>query len=266
MQIFEFTDYRQFLNIIFSGSGPGRGKRLKLAEYLNCQPSFLTQIFSEKAHLSLEHAIKTTTFLNFNNLEKEYFMLLVQKAKSGTLDLENYFDIKIKTIHLTRNQINSRIQVQTNLSIEDQMKYYSVWYYSAIHILSSIPGFQNSNAIAQKLKCDELIVKDALDFLVEKGFLKKMNHQFEIGSTRIHLKKGSTMLPRHHANWRMKAIESVDSEKESDLHYTAVLGIAKSDMSVFREKLLKMLEEFEGIITHSKEESEVVLLFDLFEL
>ncbi len=265
MQVFDFNDYRNYLGTVFSGSGEGRGKRLKLAEYLNCQASFLTQVFSGKAHLSLEHAIKTSQYLNFNAIENDYFMLLVQKEKSGNKDLEKYFGEKIQHIRNEREQINARIKVQTDLTLEDQMKYYSVWYYCAIHILTSIPGCNLPDVISQKLKLDILIVKDSLEFLVEKGFVKIINSKYVIGSRRIHLKKGSPMLPRHHSNWRMKAIESVDRETADDLHYTAVLGIAKDDMKIFREKLLKLLEEFEPIVTRSAEDSQVVLLLDLFE-
>lgn len=72
------------------------------------------------------------------------------------------------------------------------------------------------------------------------------------------------MLPRHHSNWRMKAIASIDQEKDHDLHYTAVLGISKADALVLREKLLKLLEDFEPVISKSPEETSVVLLLDLF--
>ena len=264
-QLFDFIDYRKYLAKVFSGTGESRGGRLKLAEYLNCQASFLTQIFSEKAHLSLEHAIRTSQYLSFSTEENDYFMLLVQKAKAGSKELEGYFENKIKSIKAERDQIKTRIKVQTNLSLEDEMRYYGVWYHSAIHILVSIPGFQTTDAITKKLKLDLLTVKSALQFLSEKGFIKTMAGIYSIGPTRIHLKKGSAMLPRHHANWRMKAIESVDREKLEDLHYTAVLGIAKNDLKIFREKMLKLLEEFEPIVTASQQDSQVILLLDLFE-
>ena len=51
------------------------------------------------------------------------------------------------------------------------------------------------------------------------------------------------MLPRHHSNWRTKAIEAVDQEKINDIHYSSLLGIAKRDIKVFKEKLLKLLDE-----------------------
>ncbi len=73
------------------------------------------------------------------------------------------------------------------------------------------------------------------------------------------------MLPRHHANWRMKAMMALDHEKKDELHYTAVLGISKKDYSLFREKMMNLLSDFEPVITKSPEEIQVVMLLDLFQ-
>jgi uncharacterized protein (TIGR02147 family) len=264
MQLFDFTDYQLYLKSSFSGTGEGRGKRAHLAEALNCQTSFLTQVFTQKAHLSLEHALKACEYLNFDEKESDYFMLLVQKGKAGNKKLEDYFQRKIKKIKQTRDQIDHRIKIKTDLSLEDQMTYYSVWYYAAIHIAASIPNINTAEKISKYLNLSPLITKNALSFLEAKGFVEFVNGAYIVGARRIHLKKGMPMLPRHHSNWRMKAIASIDQEKEHDLHYTAVLGISKTDAQLLREKLLKLLEEFEPVISKSPEETSVVLLLDLF--
>lgn len=193
-------------------------------------------------------------------------MLLVQKGKAGSVALERFFDEEISQIKKNREEIKERIKIKTELSAEDQMIYYSVWYYSAIHVMCALPGLNTLDAISQRLKLDIAVVKNALQFLEERGFVMKNGASYQIGSTRIHLPKGSAMLPRHHSNWRMKASESVDQEKANDLHYSAVLGISKRDAKIFKEKLLKLLEEFEPLVRDSKEEIPVVLLLDLFGL
>lgn len=266
MQLFEFKNYRLFLKQQFSPTGTGRGQRGILAEFLNCQASFLTQVMTEKSHLSLEHAIRTCEFLKFDEIESDYFMLLVQKSKSGSQKLEEHFEKKLNLIKEKRRQINTRIGVKTELSVEDQMIYYSVWYYSAIHILTSIPMFSNAESIAKVLNLDLLTIKKALQFLQEKGFVKIHNGKYSIGSRRIHLPQTSAMLPRHHSNWRTQTMVAIDNPKENDLHYTAVLSLSEKDVLVLREKILKLLEEFEPVITESKEETIAILLFDLFKI
>ena len=264
--LYSFKNYRDYLRVEFAGTGPHRGRRLLLSEHLRCQTSFLSQVFTDRAHLSLEHAIQTSEFLNHTALEKKYFMLLVQKEKAGSKALIRYYDDEISAFQKERESIRERINIRTELSVEDQMKYYSTWHYSAIHVLCALPGLNTVEAIARKLKLDASTVKAVLEFLEERGFVARKNSVYNIGATRIHLPKGSAMLPRHHANWRVKAIEAVDEEKSEDLHYSAVLGISKKDMSVFKEKLLSLLQEFEPVVTASKEEVPVILLMDLFGL
>jgi uncharacterized protein (TIGR02147 family) len=266
MQLYDYTDYRLYLKTIFSGAGAGRGRRTHLAQYLNCQPSFLSQVFTDRAHLSLEHSLKTCDFLNFDEKESDYFMLLVSKAKSGSKGLEQYYSKKISKIKNEREEISKRIKVETNLDIADQMTYYSVWYYSAIHICVSIPGYDTVEKISDYLGLNYLVVKNALNFLFEKGFVKYSDDKYVIDSKRIHLKDGTPMLPRHHANWRIKAMEAIDQNRADELHYTAILGISKADKLLFKQRLLDLVEEFEPIIVKSKEEVETVLLLDLFNV
>ena len=252
MQILDYTDYRAYLGTTFSGVGPGRGKRGKLADFLSCQPSFLTQVFMKKAHLSLEHAVRVCDYLQFSDIEAEYFMLLVQKAKAGSERLEKYFQQKILKMLEKRKSVSTRLKLDTEISADDQMIYYSVWYYSSIHILCALPTIKTAEDIASHLQLELLVVKKVLSFLEAKGFIKRINGSYEIGAKRIHLKKGSPMLPRHHANWRMKALSVIDMEREDDLHYTAVLGISRSDYKMFQEKILQLLVEFEPIVRDAK--------------
>jgi predicted transcriptional regulator len=192
-------------------------------------------------------------------------MLLVQKDKAGEYALSQYFQGKLLKIRQQRSKINQRIKVHTTLSVEDQMTYYSTWYYAAIHILVSVPGYQTVDAIASRLKLNARTVTSALSFLVVRGFVLEDQNTFSIGKTRMHLDKTNRMLPRHHSNWRMRALDSVDNDKVDDLHYTSVLGISKKDMKRFKEELLNLLEKFEPVIQESIQDTQVIFLLDLFE-
>lgn len=264
--LYQFQDYRPYLAIEFAGTGPSRGRRTLLAKHLRCQSSFLSQVFTARAHLSLEHALATSEFLHHSPDETKYFMVLLQKARAGSRALEIYFETELKKLGRDRDQIHSRIHSQSELSVEAQMTYYSTWYFAAIHVICALPKLQTAPEIASYLKLDISLIKEVLIFLEKQGFIFKKNGTYQIGSTRIHLAKGSPSLPRHHSNWRMKAMAAVDQEKETDLHYSAVLGISKKDQKLFRERLLRLIEEFEPIIRESKEEVPVIWLMDLFSL
>ncbi len=266
IDLFQYTDYRSYLRKEFAGTGERRGRRTLLAKKLRCQTSFLSLVFTDRAHLSLEHSLGTTDFLGHRESEKRYFMLLVQKGKAGSRELERFFDEQLEQIRTQRENIKERIGIKTELSTEDQMKYYSSWFYSAIHILSALPEHNSIEMISKTLKLEISVVKTALEFLEERGFVTRKNGALNIGARRIHLPKDSAMLPRHHSNWRMKAIEAVDHEKKDDLHYSAVLGISRKDLKILKEKILELLQTFEPVIQNSKEEIPVIFLADLFEL
>lgn len=43
-KVFEFNDYREFLKSALPVLGPERGSRNRLAEALNCQKGFISQV------------------------------------------------------------------------------------------------------------------------------------------------------------------------------------------------------------------------------
>lgn len=263
----EHSNYRDYLRAEFPGSGPSRGRRLAWASALQCQTSFVSQVLTDRAHLSLEHAIRTSDFLSLSQLEKKYFMALVARDRAGSHELEQHWAEEIQDLRGRLSQIQERIGIKSQVSAEDQQIYYSHWAYSAIHILSALPQFQTLDQVCERLRLPRRLAQETLRFLVRKGFVfQDRSGALSIGATRIHLPKGAAMLPRHHENWRMKAQDLLHLEGMNDLHYTGVLGISKSDQIRFKERLLKLLEEFEPMIRDSKEEIPVVLLLDLFEL
>lgn len=266
MDLYKFDNYREYLKEKFSGKGKSRGTRSPLVEFLGCQLSFFNQVLTFRSHLSLEHAYKTSEYLGFDTDEQEYFLTLVQKDKSGSVSLENYFKNKIITIKKERELISKRVKVTTSLTIKDQMKYYSKWYFSAIHILSALPSFNYPEEISAHLKIDLMVTKKALSFLIKSGFVISTEKGLNIGATRIHLNLDSDMLPRHHSNWRIKAIEAVDNQGKNSLHYSSILGISQKDIIIIKEKILILIQEIEPIIQDSAEESPVVFLCDFFEL
>lgn len=264
--VFDYDDYQAYLANRFAPSGESRGGRSKLAQTLRCQNSFVSQVLSGKSHLSLEHALLTSQFLDHSEEESRFFMLLVVKGKAGSKSLEKFYEGQIREIREKRQQIRERIQVSHELKGEDQMTYYSAWYYLAIHILVALPPFQTKEALCRHLHLPPAKVGEVLDFLHSRGLVIEKSGRYGIGVARIHLGHGSPMLARHHANWRMKAIEAVDHADQDDLHYSGVIGISAEDGNKLKSLLLSFIEKTEGVVRESKEDTAFCLLLDLFRV
>lgn len=92
----------------------------------------------------------------------------------------------------------------------DQATYYSSWYYAAIHVAVSVPSLQSREALTQYFGLSGGLVREALSFLTSVGLLEKKGERYTQGVTRLFLGKDSPMIKKHHTNWRMRSIHTLD--------------------------------------------------------
>ena len=49
---------------------------------------------------------------------------------------------------------------------------------------------------------------------------------------------------KHHANWRIKAIEASEMLEEEELMYTAQVSLSKKDFAILREEMATFIKTF----------------------
>jgi len=263
---FDYLDYRKFLVDRLPVSGGGRGQRSHLSNELGVQTTFVSRVLHGDAHFSLEHAMGVNRFLGHTEAEAEYFLLLLQFARAGSKDLEEFFRRQILRVQEKRRKLDERVQAKSTLSQEDQMTYYSAWHYSAVHVMLLVPRWQTPQAIAAPLQVPIEKVSEVLEFLLRTGLARSEGGLFRNGENRIHLGGHSPLLPRHHVNWRMRAIQAIDHFRQGDLFYSGPICLSESDAKRLHEMLLKFLVESEKIIGPSPEETVYCLGIDFFHL
>lgn len=265
--VYDHTDYIQYLNARLKSSPQARGSQAALAKFLGVQSSFLSQVLSRRAHLSREQAVRIGEFFTLPYDELRFFMLLVDADRAGSKALEEFYRTEIQSLLQQREEVQERIGVHEQLADEAQTVYYSSWVYGAVHILTALPGTQSVDAIARHLRLPKEQIENVVEWLRKNDLVtKNTDGSLGIGKGRIHIGRHSRHVARHHANWRIKSIDSLERSTPADLHYTAFLGISKEAMAHLKEKLMTFLQEIEPVIAESKEEKGVVLLLDLFEL
>ncbi|NBX17600.1 MAG: TIGR02147 family protein [Proteobacteria bacterium] len=265
--IYDHTDYVHFLSVRLKALPQARGSQAALAKFLGVQSSFVSQVLSRRAHLSREQAIKVAEYFSLPYDEVRFFMLLVDAERAGSKSLENFYKSEIETLLREREEVQERIGVHEQIADEAQTVYYSSWVYGAVHILSALPGTQTVDAIAAHLRLPKQHIQTVADWLIANDLVVRSDcGRLAIGKGRIHIGRHSRHVARHHANWRIKSLDSLERSTQSDLHYTAFLGISSEAMAVLKEKLMSFLQEIEPVIAESQEEKGVVLLLDLFEL
>ena len=265
--LFEYTHYKAFLNALIAAKpNGGRGQRKLLAEAIGCQVAYITHVLSGENHFSLEQAEASARYFSLSREETEFFLLLVQQNRAGTVSLRKLFDSQLEERRQKNQLLKTRLKITESLSREDQAIYYGSWHFAAIHVLLTIPEFRSVEEISARLKLKPKRVLEVLEFLAAQGLVKKELGHYKTIAPFLHLESDSPLIPRHHTNWRLRSIDSFDEVAPEELHYSLAFTIARSDIPKVREVLTQALESCAKIIRPSKEEELVSLCVDLFKV
>ncbi|MGE3610258.1 MAG: TIGR02147 family protein [Bacteriovoracaceae bacterium] len=264
MDIFAFNDYKQFLKEQLQLRG--HGSRLELASALNCQSAYITRVLNHDAHLSLEQAVEASQFFHLGAEEEDFFLLLIQYSKAGTKKLQDLTKKKIKAIRERRALLSNRVTIKEELDESNQAKYYSKWYYAAIHIAVTVPELTTKESISHYLNLPMNLTLEALEFLVRTGLIHQEEGKYSPGKSRIFLKGDSPFVTQHHENWRLKAMNNMQTGNKNNIHFSSVYSLSHKDFEIIKEKLLQNIQEVRGVVPPSKEEELCVLNLDFFSL
>jgi uncharacterized protein (TIGR02147 family) len=265
--VYEYTDYKRFLNeFIASQPNKGRGLRKNLAEAIRCQVAYVSHVLSGNYHFSIEQAEAASRFFDLSSDDAEYFVLLVSENRAGTHELKEFFKKLLKQRNEKNSLLKNRVKIKETLGREDQTTYYSHGHYAAIHMALTIPKLRTRSALEKQFKLSAKRVQEVLEFLTSRGLAKKDGTQYLPSGIALHLESDSPLIPRHHSNWRMAAMQSFEDPHQQDLHYSGVVTCSEKDIPRVREKLTKCLAECIQIIQSSPEEQVAALCFDWWRL
>jgi uncharacterized protein (TIGR02147 family) len=266
--VIDYKSYKGYVNnwLDDPSRGGGHGSRAKLAKAIGCQTSYVAQVLKGSAHFSLEQIEALNLFMGHTEQEGSYLLSLVQYERAGSVPLKARFKKQLEEIQDSRLLLKNRLGVGQPLSSEHQAIYYSVWYYAAIHMMVSQERFQTAKSIADYLGLDIAPVNRALHFLLEIGLIDKKGGQFRVGQKRIHLGSDSPLISKHHINWRLQAIRSLEKSRKEDLHYSSVATVSTEDVLKIRELLTRAIANAKSIIKDSPDEEIVCLSIDFFRV
>ncbi len=267
IHIYKFDDYKAYIKALIDKSpNKGRGQFRKISSFLNVHSTLVSQVLSGNKDFSMEQALKITEYFKFNKLEKDYFLLLVQKEKSGTHDLKDYYSIKLEEIKNNFSKVSSRVKAKKKIDENTLALYYSNWQYIAIWLSTSIDGYDTIESISSRFNIEPLKALRIIDFLIDTGLCINNDGKYKMGNTRTHLEATSPLVIRHHTNWRIKAIENFESLAPQELAFTAPLSISKEDFKTLKNDILDFIELASKKVKKTTPEVVACLNIDLFEV
>jgi uncharacterized protein (TIGR02147 family) len=263
--IYSYSDYKIYLKALETGD-LYKGFRSRLAECTQCQNAFVSQVLNGDVNFNLEQGLRIAQFLNLNQDEKQFFLWMIEHRRAGTSDLKKYFHDLMSQLRERNLTVKEQIKIGTVLSSEAQAKYYSSWIYAAIHIAVMVPTFNTVQKLAQIFQLNEDTVNAAANFLVENGLLTWKGPHLKSGHIQIHISSKSPHSSKHHTNWRIQALKSLDSPQKSDMHYSGVSSLSMSDVEHIRAMLVDTIANYIKFIEKSPEETVYTLNLDFFKL
>ena len=265
--IYEFGDYKVYVNSwISERPNFGRGEKSKMAECARCHLAYISQVLKGSSHFSLEQAEALNSLFEHGEEESHFFILLVEKGRAGTKTLKDYFEKQIQKVLSQRQQLKNRFQDKKMLTQDMQTTYYSHWAYCAIHMVVLTPELRTTSTISKHFDLSISKTIAILDFLTNAGLVVEKSGFYFPGEVRIHLAHDSPMISKHHTNWRMQAIRSLEKETPSELHYSGVISLSKNDLPKVREALVKAIENIRAIVKGSEDETVYCYAVDFFGL
>lgn len=265
-QVFDFLDYREFLRQVLPTTGSDRGQRTRLAALLGCRNSFVSSVLTSKEHFSAEHALRACQFLQLSTEETDFFLLIHAYGRAGSKDLEAHYRAKIDAVLLRRREVRARISETEVLSEAARLTYYSSWHYIAAHMCLMIPSLRSRRAIAQHLDIAPEHAERIIQFFLQNRMAVEEGGELRAEPFRLHLPGDSPLVAKHHVNWRMKAIQSLDHVGANDLHYSLVMSVSEEAAQQIRAILLKGIQDTEPVLKAARDEALYALNVDLFRV
>ncbi|WP_413578114.1 TIGR02147 family protein [Bdellovibrio sp. HCB290] len=260
--IYGYLEYRDIILDLVK-IAPARGKRKELAEALGCQMSFLTQVLNGTKDFNHEQGLKVCRFLNFSEVEEDYFLDLISFARAGTKELKNKIEKKLMRVRTEQGLLKNRLSEADELDEKDKAIYYSDWSYAAVHMAVTIPTLRNIQRLSEALQISVADLQPIVKFLSDKKLITMERGSLEPGTKNIFISKDSPLVVQHHQNWRGWLMPRMKFEKPDDLHYSLCFSIAEKDLAKVKEVLVTAINDALEVIRPSPEEKLSTMTIDL---
>lgn len=266
MKLFDAADYRAYLEFYIKNKPKkGHGFKLKIAEALSVHPTLITQILKGHKTFSIEQAYLLVQFLEMSDLEKDYFITLVEYDRAGSVSLKKFIERRLLKLRQESEKVKNRVHSYASMSEADQALFYSQWYYSAIRLSCGINEKVNSKSLSKNFNLPIELVEKITNFLLSRGLIvEKEDKTFNRGPQNTFLPADSPLISRHHMNWRMKAIERHPRLETDELAFSAPLTIAEKDLSEVKKMCLDFIQEISKKVSSSEAEKLACINIDWF--
>jgi DNA-binding HxlR family transcriptional regulator len=264
--VFDSKNHYSYLREHLQSRPSARGIKGRFAEHVRVQPAFLSQVLAEKYPLSLEQADLANSFLEHSIEESEFFLLMVSRDRAGTVSLKKHFTKQIEQARKRRMEVIERLGRKTEISEDTKGVFFSSWIYAAAHVATTVPDLRKLTALREYLGVNNEVLLKTLQFLENHGLVVRKGDEYLPTQNWIRLDRQSPHVIKMHNNWRQKAMQNIEVQKDEDLHFSGVYSLDAKTALAIRDELLDGISRQVKKIEKAPEEGLYVLGVDFFNL
>lgn len=248
MRLFDAPGYREFVvQTVRALPKGGRGEYLKIAAHLSIHTSTLSQVLAGTKNLTLDQACALGDYFGLGELETQYLLHLVEFERAGTPRLRATLTREMEKLKAQSTQLSAVVPGKRALSEGEKATFYSNWFYPGIWALTSIPGSQTREAISRVMGLPRDLVNRVVEFLLQTGLCQEQGGLLRPGTTYVHLEADSPFIGRHHASWRLKAMERHPVLTETEIAYSSPMSLSHEDAKKIRKLVIEWVEQVNRI-------------------
>lgn len=264
--IWHYSDYQKYL-IQWADSQKKRSGQLQtMASFLGVHPSRLTRILKGFDHPTLEQAFLMAQFLSLNELESQYFMELVNLARSSNSLYKNHTKTKLGLLKLQFEAPAEMHSPDKPLTESQERTYYSSYQYGAVWLQSMVSSKNDLLSIAQILRIDLKTVTKISEFLVKTGLCVFENDRLLPGPRLLTVSSSSPQIENFLSNWRLQSVNSIPERKKGSFFYSEPMALGGEAADKIRELLDKTILEIRQIMQKYPAENVKCLNIDFFDV
>ena len=269
MDLFLIQNYQDLLTLKIKENKALTGYKGLLAQAAECHRSHLSQVIHGKVHLTPEQALGLGKFWSLAEDELTYFLDLVHFGRAGSAELRGFIGDRLAAYRAKRELKIHRGERKGTQRIADPsfaIQYYSEWHLRAIHLLVTIPEFQEVGKIAKRLGLPIEDVSELLSRLEGAELIRRSATGWLIDRSNVHLDATSSLNAISHLIWRQRAFEKMNLRRKNSFFHTALYSMSKADAVRLREMVNSFIDTTRELVRDSNEEELYALNCDFFEV
>lgn len=266
---YKSSDYRSVLEefINFQKKMNASLTLAKLAQSVQIQPSYLTNVLKKRADLNSDQLYYLAQKLACSKEETDYLLLLLEYTKTQIPSRKNELKERIDNIKNEKLSAKNVLQSETlALNNEQVNEFYLDPLNDLVHLYCSLDKIDiSAESLSTKFSISITKAKKILSLLEKLNLITYKNGKWVVSKITKHLPKESPLCKPFHTQHRLLALEKLQKTDEEEYYsFSASISADAATKEAIKIEFLNFLKTIQQTTEKAPSKELFQLNFDLF--